>query len=418
MKKLICAVLLTLSIFCLNNIQVFAENTQVNTATESTTVSEEKVEPSATVEPTKTSDIYIEDENDFYEPTTEYIPVENIELSDYNYEMYLNDTQDLSVTVFPQNATNQTVQYSSTNTNIATINQLGKLTAVGKGFCQICVTCDGFSVYYDLNVKVKTESIDVKNKFIVLKPGQKHNLEAVVQPLEASQNLNYKSSDESIAIVSNIGVIEAKSIGNTAIIVSNGDTTISVNVVVSAKNSSTTTDDNSNKNTESLPVVDALVKQVRNSKNNKIVLKNLDVLTSAVLKEIYGTDKEIIIECEDYDISIKGQDIFNAQNDLNTKLDISLTENSALIKFNEKNKLPGTISIKMKNNFEKYKYFYILDKSSNEYKKINSLSDNEIKVNSIGEYLLSTKNLNPFRINIIWILSAMGVILILSVIYI
>jgi len=74
--------------------------------------------------------------------------------------------------------------------------------------------------------------------------------------------------------------------------------------------------------------------------------------------------------------------------------------------------------VRLKNCSEKYKYFYLLDNNTNQYKKINSLSNNEFKINSCGEYLLSKKEIRKNEINIIWILAGAGTILVMSVIYI
>lgn len=388
---------------------------------EVTTISEEQVITETTIpkEITNIPDATEEDADDFDELTTEYIPVEDIELTDYNSEMYVKDVQNLSAMVFPQNATEQSVKYFSTNTGVATINKSGKITAVGKGSCQIYVTCGGLSVYYNLIVKVKTEAIEVKNKFVVIKPGQEYALEASVKPSGASQSLKFKSKDETIATVSSDGIIRAESIGNTSITVSNEDSIIVVNVVVSTENISEENEiDFKYTDNKTITSIDSVVEKIRNSDSNIIILEDVDILTCSVLKEIYGTEKEIIVEHDDYAIRIRGQDIFNAQNELNTKLNVSSTENGATVTVVYEGNLPGTISVRLKNCSEKYKYFYLLDNNTNQYKKINSLSNNEFKINSCGEYLLSKKEIRKNEINIVWILAGAGTILAMSVIYI
>lgn len=372
--------------------------------------------------PTDTQDIPdINDvsDPDLYEPVAEYIPVEDIELSEFNEEMYVKDIQNLSATVFPATATEQTVRYSSSNSAVAKVSQTGKLTAVGKGDCRIYVTCDNMSVYYDLKVKVKTESINVKSKYVVIKPDEQFNLESSVYPDDASQELKYKSKDDSIAVVGNDGIITAKSVGSTSIIVSNEDITILVNVMVSTDSKETTIHDaNDNNIGNSNSDLDALTKRIKESNDKQIIVKGIEKIPSSVLKELYGTNKTLIVELDEYDITIKGQDISNANNEIYTKLNFSNTSNGLIVKLNDDNKLPGTISITLKNAPENYKYFYLVDEQNNDYQRLNSLANNEFKVSSVGEYLLSTKDMSRFKINIIWILGAIGVILLLSVIYI
>ncbi len=77
------------------------------------------------------------DISDEYEPVTEYIPVEDIELPEFNEEMYVKDTQNLSATIIPTNASEQKIRYTSSNTSVARISSIGKLTAVGKGSCKL-----------------------------------------------------------------------------------------------------------------------------------------------------------------------------------------------------------------------------------------------------------------------------------------
>ena len=86
---------------------------------------EESTEPLA--EPVVT-DLYPEINSEMIE--REDIPVEDIEVSDFKSEMYVNDTQSLYATVFPNTATNQTIRYSSSNNAVATVSNGGKITAV------------------------------------------------------------------------------------------------------------------------------------------------------------------------------------------------------------------------------------------------------------------------------------------------
>lgn len=423
MKRIIIAVSSAMLLLCSNAFQSFAfDDFKEAIPTEDNIALEEQMEATEPIiieAPTDIFDDSDEDIDDFIEPTTEYIAVEDIELSDYDSEMYVDDVQMLSATVFPQNATKQEVEYSITNTKIATVNRLGKITAVSKGVCKVCLTCDGVSAYYDLVVKVKTETIDVKEKFVVLKPNQEYDLEVSVKPAGASQRLKYKSEDEKVATVSSDGVIRAKSVGNTSIIISNEDVTIMVNVIVSAEDNDVNINDISDKNNdENTANIDNIVKQIRDADSNVITLKSVDILTTAALKEIYGTEKKIVVECDEYDISIRGQDIFNAQNELNTKFNFTSTDKGMILTFVNESNLPGTINVKLKNCSEKYKHLYLFDNNTNEYKRINSLSNNEFKINSYGEYLLSTKKINKFKINVVWILGGVGIILIMFIIYI
>lgn len=425
MKKIICSVLSELLLLTSFSMQAYAEEIQDNAATvENIVSSEEQVtntEPIINDEPTEPqeiSDISDINEPNIYEPEIKRIPVEDIELSDFKEEMYVEDTQNLSANIIPANASEQTVRYSSSNTSVARVSSIGKLTAVGKGSCRINISCDNMTVYYDLKVKVKTESINVKSKYIVIKPNEQFDLEASVHPAEASQKLSFKSTDDSIAIVGSDGVITAKSIGSTSVIVSNEDTTILVNIIVNEDGNSTTEQNKIDKDTaDKKDITDDLTKQIQDSKDNIVKVSGISKISSAALKELYGTEKTLTVMFDDYDLSIRGQDIFNANNEIITKLDFSETSDGLLINLTDENKLPGTISISLKKVSNKYKYFYLMS-DNKDYQRLNSLSNNVIKINSVGKYLLTEKDMNRFKINIVWVLGAAGVILILSLIYI
>mgnify|MGYP001092390971 CR=1 FL=1 len=54
----------------------------------------------------------------------------------------------------------------------------------------------------------------------------------IVEPAEAEQTVSYKSTNTSVAAVSGSGVVTAKQTGSSTIIVSNGDLSGAVSVIV------------------------------------------------------------------------------------------------------------------------------------------------------------------------------------------
>lgn len=435
MKRNICTtIFLYLICACLSCISTYAaEQSDDSSSEEVSTFIEVSVMPDPFVEPQEIPseideleysdaasmpDISNTVDPSVYEPSAEYIPVEDIELSEFNHEMYVKDTQNLSATVYPTMATDQIVQYSSSNSSVATINRSGKLTAVGKGNCRIYVSCGNRSEYYELTVKVKTETINVKSKYVVMKPGSQYNIEAKVQPSEASQDLTYESKDASVAVVDKAGVITAKASGNSAIIVSNEDTSVLISVIVNTNANDTAIYDGEDTRGDSNTSTDYLTKKIRNSSEQNIIVEGIDSIPSSALKELYGTDRTLTVKLNEYDISICGQDIYNANNEIDTELQLSTSNDGMLIKLNSKNELPGRISISLKKTNKNYKFFYLLDEQSHKYKRLNSLKNNTFEISSTGEYFLSTDDINQFNIDIVWILTGSGIILLLILIYI
>lgn len=378
----------------------------------------EALEPSNQETTVDESSPKINNSSDTKEIPTEHIPVEDIDLSDFRDKMYINEVQNLSAVVIPSNASEQKISYSSSDTSVAKVDYSGKLTAVGKGTCRIYATCDDMSVYYDLWVRVKTEAINVKSNYAVLKLGEQYNLEAKVQPPEASQSLKFKSKDESIATVSANGVITANSVGSTYVIVSNEDTTLQVNIIVNEEGKKSFEQSESNsKNRNNQVDTDELSKQIKNSEENIIKVQGINKISAAVLKELYGTEKMLVVSYDDYDLSIKGTDIINANNEINPLLRFSKTSNGTFLEFTDYGNLPGTISISLKRISDKYKYLYLIDENNN-YIKLNDIGNNVVKISSTGKYLITNKKMERFKINVILILGSLGVFLILSLIYI
>ncbi|MEP6803143.1 MAG: Ig-like domain-containing protein [Flavobacterium sp.] len=72
--------------------------------------------------------------------TVAAIPVASVSVSPNTANLYAGNTQQLSATIAPANATNKTVTWSSNNTAIATVNSSGLVTAISAGTATITAT--------------------------------------------------------------------------------------------------------------------------------------------------------------------------------------------------------------------------------------------------------------------------------------
>ena len=72
--------------------------------------------------------------------TVEGIAVTGVSLNKNEKTMPIGNTEQLIATINPSNATNKNVTWESTNTNVATVDGTGKITAVGVGEATIRVT--------------------------------------------------------------------------------------------------------------------------------------------------------------------------------------------------------------------------------------------------------------------------------------
>lgn len=117
------------------------------------------------------------------------------------------------------------VTWSSADTNIATINEAGLLTAVAEGNVKITATSTinpqvtktkTFIIEKADVVEVAPTAIEITANKTTCKVGEKIELTADVTPAEASQSVVWSSSDESIATVKS-GTVTAKKVGKVTI---------------------------------------------------------------------------------------------------------------------------------------------------------------------------------------------------------
>ena len=75
-----------------------------------------------------------------------YIPVESISLNKSSLTMNVSSTRHLVATVLPANATNRTVTWTSSNSNVVSVDEDGVVTANKSGTATITATTNGFNI--------------------------------------------------------------------------------------------------------------------------------------------------------------------------------------------------------------------------------------------------------------------------------
>ena len=157
------------------------------------------------------------------------------------YELTEGATLDISdyVTVLPENATDKTVTYSSSRTDIATVSEEGVITAVAEGETAITVKAGDKTATFTLTVKAKpaetvaVESITLDDSIkdgATLEAGEPRSIAELVTVLPdnaTDKTVTYGSSDEKVATISEAGVITAVAAGESTIsITSNSDANV------------------------------------------------------------------------------------------------------------------------------------------------------------------------------------------------
>ena len=137
-----------------------------------------------------------------------------------------DEPKTLTATVTPANASDKTVTWSSSNESVATVDQNGNVTAVGKGTAIItCTTNDGgFTADCTVTVTLPVTGVTLDPTELSMKVGDTpKTLTATVSPDNAGdKTIIWSSSDDTVAKVEN-GVVQAIAKGTAVITVTTND---------------------------------------------------------------------------------------------------------------------------------------------------------------------------------------------------
>ncbi len=149
------------------------------------------------------------------------IPVTGIEISETKQSLYVDDTVQLTATISPENATNQYVNWTSSDKDVATVGINGLVTAKKAGKATItCTSVDDktLQVSCDIEVLQHVEGLELACSTKQMLSDTKYKLEPRILPEDASnKNVTWTSSDENVAVVSEDGTVTAIGYGTATI---------------------------------------------------------------------------------------------------------------------------------------------------------------------------------------------------------
>ena len=168
-------------------------------------------------------------------------PVTGIKVSPDTLALTRKDeTAQLTAEVIPSYADNTRVKWKSSDENVVTVDEKGKVTAVGNGTATITVTSVSgnyiATVAVTVKIPVEIEKISIEaEKETLTKIGESTELKVKIEPENAdAQKLIWKSGDEMIAAVDENGKVTA--IGNGMAIITvtteDGKNTASITITV------------------------------------------------------------------------------------------------------------------------------------------------------------------------------------------
>ncbi len=164
-------------------------------------------------------------------------PVTSLTLDRTTLTMTEGDTQTLSATVKPDNATDKTVTWSSSNTAVATVDG-GKVTAVAPGTATITAKAGDKTATCAVTVEKKVvpvTSVSLDRTTLTMTEGDTQTLSATVKPENATdKTVTWSSSNTAVATVDG-GKVTAVAPGTATITAKAGDKTATCAVTVNQK---------------------------------------------------------------------------------------------------------------------------------------------------------------------------------------
>ena len=148
------------------------------------------------------------------------IKVDTIELSGFSRKIAVGKKIELTADVYPSNANNKTLKWTSSNTNYATVNADGKVSVKKQGRNKtVTITAaatDGSNVKATYKIKIMPKAV----KKITLKAassvtaGQKVTVKAIVSPSkQVNKELKWESNNKKYATVTSKGIVTTKKAG-------------------------------------------------------------------------------------------------------------------------------------------------------------------------------------------------------------
>lgn len=324
------------------------------------------------------------------------------------------------------------MKYTSSDSTIATVKSTGEIKAIAKGVVTVTVSAGEISKEIEITVKEATLKIEVNSTYVVLKPNDEFKLIASAQPSEASQSLTYKSADKDIATVSSSGTISVKAIGTTSVIISNGDISTAVTVIVNESGISEQTVDenvinNTNSNADSkdqnISGKEAeLIEKIKNTTDTEIEIEamNYQTISTNILKCLYEEKKVLVIKGNDYTIRLDGADIVNYENELITEIEFITENNGTSFIVNENHNLPGAIRLTFNEESYRGKYLYLYNETKEKYQIIinDENSSTSLLIDTVGKYLLTDEKIAVVQVGMVIVIVLSICIIIASVVYI
>ena len=152
--------------------------------------------------------------------TVNAVKASSIALNQKALDLQVGQTTTLTATIQPENTTDKSLHWETSDENIATVDQTGKVTAVSYGNTRIsATTLDGsdLTAWCDVSVSAPAESLTLSSHEKTIGIGEAFLLRALIEPEGASPGIAWQSSNPSVAYVDQNGRVEGFETGTATI---------------------------------------------------------------------------------------------------------------------------------------------------------------------------------------------------------
>lgn len=184
---------------------------------------------------------------DIQKPEAEAVLVEDVKIlsltvgkNEYEEDiiLYIGQSGTVDCKVYPSDATNPSLSYSSSDEDVLSVYPSGKFVAEGEGTATITVSSvENGEIADEITVtvsKINPEKIEIGNIPTELHVGERHKLEVKFTPMNTSdKSVTWESSDKSVLSVSKSGSLTANKEGTATITVTSvADPTLTASVEI------------------------------------------------------------------------------------------------------------------------------------------------------------------------------------------
>lgn len=324
---------------------------------------------------------------------------EGFDVIQFEDTMLIGSSQTITATIYPAGS-DKTVTYRSYDETIAEVSPGGVITAKKKGTTKILLSMGKMKKTLDLGVIVETERIRLNSRYVTIKHGEQFRIKAKALPKSTAQTFTYRSTNSDIIQVDKKGLVTGIKSGAAAVIVSNGQLSESVTIIVNQNVQQKSKAEKTETDRQRRSQEDRLAEKIKNSASKQISFyaSTGEIIDEEALMELRKSEKELIVKDKSFDFLLSGKEIVNCENEIATKFGIQKTKNGVKIQVNKGKPLPGKIVLLLHDqDMRNARYMYLFDENKERYQMLDAKAGNSVSIDLGGRYYLTFYKLYNFR---------------------